>query len=334
MPRDLASVRLARLSDLVRLLGSRPVVSRQRLMEDLGLCNKRTLERDLLYLRDQFGAKIVWDRRHKGYKLFDPGSLTLFLSFSKQEAIALVAGLDMACHFLPHLQNACGALWGKLRTALPATLAHEASRLARGVVVSLPVSSLDPRIFQILLEAVERRQIVRGHYVSPYGAQPVAKDVVLSPWGVFFRAHAWYLWAWSHSSEGERTYRISRFSTLLVTEKPAMEPPEDREVSGVAESAWYGFSGKTSEGVDIAIRVLPPLSRVVAETRWHVSQSIDVCPDGSVLLRARVPVLEEVARWVLASAPSAEVVEPLTLRDLVAQLARGVLARCGKTTTK
>jgi len=323
MPRDLSSVRLARLNNLLRALASASIVTRAELIEMLGNHTGRTLERDLDYLRRHFEARISWDPRRKGYILNSPGTFVMRLTLSEREATALVAGLAMTRHFLPHLDAACEALWGKIRTVLPEKLAAEASHLAKSAVVSLPISAFDPAIFETLLRAIRTGHPVRGRYTSPYDADPVEKPVMLSPWGVFFRAHAWYLWAWSHSSGGERTYRISRFTDLYITDEPAVAPPEDRSVTGFAESAWYGFSGGVA--TDIALRVLPPLSRVVIETRWHASQTIENCDDGSIILRARVPNLEEVAKWVLASAPFAIALEPAALRERVEALATEVL---------
>lgn len=325
MPRDLSSVRLVRLNDLLRILGSAPCVPRQRLLHELGGYTSRTLERDLDYLRSQFGTKVSWDFRRKGYVLHDPGAFMMHLSLSEREAIALVAGLGMACHFLPHLEGTCGDLWGKLRGALPEGLAGEAERLAQGTVVALPVSTLNAAFFETILDAIRRHRIIRARYTSPYAPVPEERPVTLSPWGVFFRAHAWYLWSWSHGSEAERTYRISRFAALDVTEEPALAPPEGRSVTGFAKSAWYGFSG--GELFDVALRISPPLSRVVTETRWHETQIIEVCDDGSIILRARVPDLDDVARWALASAPSAVVLAPEELRDRVEKLARSMLEK-------
>ena len=234
MPRDLSSVRLARLNNLLRALASASIVTRE-LIEMLGNHTGRTLERDLDYLRRHFEARISWDPRRKGYILNSPGTFVMRLTLSEREATALVAGLAMTRHFLPHLDAACEALWGKIRTVLPEKLAAEASHLAKSAVVSLPISAFDPAIFETLLRAIRTGHPVRGRYTSPYDADPVEKPVMLSPWGVFFRAHAWYLWAWSHSSGGERTYRISRFTDLYITDEPAVAP-EDRSVTGFAEA--------------------------------------------------------------------------------------------------
>lgn len=71
------------------------------------------------------------------------------------------------------------------------------------------------------------------------------------------------------------------------------------------------------------------MSHIVVETTWHPSQKIEECPDGSIILSAEVPHLEEVAKWILATAPFAEALEPPELRQKVVELARRVMGRHG-----
>ncbi len=331
LPRDLSSVHLARLNALLQLLASTTYLSRKRLYEKLDYTNCRTLERDIAYLRESFGASIRWDYKHQGYVLESSGTFMMHLDLSGSEATALVAGLGMAGHFLPHLQEGCNSLWQKMQTALPERLASQARKLAQSTVVALPVSSLDPGIFSRILSALGRKCTLSARYTSPYDSPPVTKHYHLSPWGVYFAGHAWYLWAWSHTStpEGERAFRISRFSDIGITDEKAREIPEDRDLVTYAKGAWYAFSG--GEPQKVLLKISPPMSRVVAETEWHTSQQIEECPDGSIYLSAQVPHLEEVAKWVLASAPYAEVLEPQELRQRVAELAEGVKERHGKS---
>ncbi len=331
MPRDLSSLRLTRLNTLLCLLASRAntCLPKETLYEQMDYSNSRMLERDLAYLRQQFGAVIRWDHEQKGYILESSGSFMMHLSLSGNEATALVAGLGMATHFLPHLQEDCNSLWQKMQCALPEQLASQAQKLAQSAVMALPISTLDPDKFSKILQALGRKRTVEAWYTKPNAPEPKEEHYHLSPWGVYFRAHAWYLWAWSHTStpEGERTFRISRFNQISMTNETARKIPEGKDVTTHAGGAWYAFSGGKKRKV--RIRVYPFMSRIVRETTWHPSQKIEECPDGSIILSAEVPHLEEVAKWILATAPYAEALEPAELRQKVVELARGVMGRHG-----
>lgn len=327
MPRDISSVRLARLNDLLRFFREKENVAREDLFTQLPYTHPRMLERDLAYLREQFQVQISYDFRRKVYVLENPGTFVVRMALSEREAMAVASGLEMVRHFLPHLNESCRLVWEKLRTVVPDHLARNAELLARSSVVSLPVSAMDPEHFEVLLGALHRRHAVETQYVSPYSPKVTARGYRLSPWGVYFRAHAWYLWAWSHDAEEERVFRVSRFRKVGLSSAPYVEPPQESDVMAFADGAWYARGGK--EGHHVEVRIVPPLSLVVAETRWHATQRLETAADGAVTLRACVPSLEEVAYWVLASAPFAEAREPRELREMVRKLAAQVRALHG-----
>jgi predicted DNA-binding transcriptional regulator YafY len=59
---------------------------------------------------------------------------------------------------------------------------------------------------------------------------------------------------------------------------------------------------------------------------WYPEQKIRKNKDGSILFTAKVGNLEEVSRWVLASADCVEILEPAELKDLVRKKASRLLA--------
>ena len=63
------------------------------------------------------------------------------------------------------------------------------------------------------------------------------------------------------------------------------------------------------------------LADSMREIKWHPTQKTEELPDGSLILTAQVPHLDEVARWVLAGAPNAKVIEPDELKYLVKEFA-------------
>jgi predicted DNA-binding transcriptional regulator YafY len=313
LARDVSSVRLSRLNRLMLLFYQHARLSRKEIFREVGYASGRTFERDVEFLRDEYGVEIVYSRASRQYSMCSRGTFILNCTLDEREALALSAGLSMARHFLPHLGGTAGGLWGKLKALLPEELAQQGDELGRSAVVALPVSSVDPEIFEIVLDACRTSQVLELSYTSPYG-DGLPRTHKVYPWGVFFRAHAWYLWAGNAQYPDTGTYRISRIdSARPAVNAPFVAPPEEEDLQSYASSAWYASAGKACEPV--RIKALPPLSRVVAETVWHPSQQIEELDDGSIILSATVPDLDEVARWILASAPYALPVEPPELKE-------------------
>ena len=142
-------------------LASGDPASKQRLMRDLEYTQSRTFERDISFLRDEYAAEIAFDRKKKGYILKGKGRFLLTLDLSERDVTALSAGLRMAAHFLPHLEKDCGRLWNTLRTAIPETLAQQGDALGKCAVVTLPVSPVDPGIFETITGAITKKRMLR-----------------------------------------------------------------------------------------------------------------------------------------------------------------------------
>lgn len=318
MSRDLSSIRLSRLNSLVLAFYSTPRMTKQEIMNCLEYSNQRTLERDLAFLRDEYAVDIEYNRSMRQYVFHGRGKFLVSTTLTEREVTSMAAGLKMAAHFLPHLEGPCQDLWGKLKGVLPEGLPEKGEKLALSSVVALPVSSMDQAVFETLVNAVNDKKTVRLRYCSPYGDCETREHVVC-PWGVYFRAHAWYLWSWSCEKDHPMTLRIGRISSIVAYGTPPyVEAPHDQDVESYASSAWYGCAGE--EIHDVAIEVKPPLARVVGETVWHPSQKIEERDNGSILLTATVPNLGDVARWVMASSPYARVIQPLELINQIHDL--------------
>ncbi len=312
MPRDISSVRLSRLNRLMMLFHRYPRLSREDVLAGVGYASGRTFERDAEFLRDEYGVEISYSRETRLYSLCSRGTFILNFTMGEREVLALSAGLRMAEHFLPHLREEVSELWSKLKALLPEDLARQGDELGGSAVVALPVSTVDPEVFEAVLDACRSARTLEIAYTSPYGDRAPRSHVVY-PWGVFFQAHAWYLWAGNAKYPDTGTYRISRISSVRqAPDIPRIDPPEGEDLRSYASSAWYACAGRACR--EVAIRVMPPLSRVVAETVWHPSQRTEEREDGSIILRASVPDMGEVVRWMLASAPYALPLEPPELR--------------------
>ena len=321
MPKEMSSSRIRRLNSIMERLCSKPEVSGAELRGLKGTSSSRTFQRDLQYLREEFGTEIDYDPSRDSYSLLNRGSFVMVISMNEAQIQGLAAGIKIASHFLPHLKDDLSDLWGKLSTAMPARLIKQGEALGSSTVVATPVSTVNPRTFHLLIDAINKKTPVRFSYTSPYESSPEPKERVTSPWGVFFQAHGWYLWASHPDVPDGVTYRISRIDTPLIWPNGVyLERPQGQEISDYASSCWYAYRG--GEDVEIELNISPPLSLVIPETTWHPTQKIETKEDRSATLRATVSenALGSVARWVLASAPFVTVKGPESLASEVTHL--------------
>lgn len=323
MPQEISSSRISRLNAIMEKLCSRQKISGSELRGAGKNTCSRTFQRDLRYLREEFRTEILYDKSSDTYSLSNRGTFMLFLSLKESQVQGIAAGLLMASHFLPHLKEDLSDLWGKISTTLPSRLVRQGETLGRSAVVATPVSSVNPKVFDLLIDAINQKIPVRFCYTSPYTPSPEPKERLTSPWGVFFQAHAWYLWASHPDVPDGVTYRISRIESLISwPDGKYQDKPGGQDLCNYASSCWYAYRG--GDEVDIELKITPPLSMVIPETIWHPTQTIEVIDDRSAILRATVSenALGAVARWILASAPFVTVNAPEKLRDEVNELVK------------
>ena len=75
----------------------------------------------------------------------------------------------------------------------------------------------------------------------------------------------------------------------------------------------------------VRIKFHPAVRQYITETRWHASQQIEDLPDGSFIFTVEVSEPREVGWWALQWGAHAEVLEPESLRQEMAETARALV---------
>ncbi len=73
----MSSLRIERLNHLLHVLKSNEYIPRKTLIAECAYVSARTLESDLRFLRNSFGAKIRFSRKNMAYHIEDSGKYIL-----------------------------------------------------------------------------------------------------------------------------------------------------------------------------------------------------------------------------------------------------------------
>lgn len=324
MPKDISSIRYTRLLKIIALFQYKKEVSRREL-ETVGeyqikndpykYHQNRTLQNDLDFLRDQ-GADIQYDRRRKKYVLKNDNSFVINLKVSKREIEALSAGLKMASHFLPHLDHEASSLWEKLAIYIPTKYTERGNDLAQSTVIAIPVAPVKDDIFNTLIEAKYKKSAIRIKYSSP-DKEP--REWILSPYDFYFRGNAWYMISFNHKHKALSIHRISRIIRAEFSSEKYVPAEEGGFSDDFTATAWHITPGH--EKHFFKVQLFENLASSMLEIKWHPTQKTEKLPDGSVILTAEVPNLDEVAKWCLAGAPNVRIIEPEELKAKVKEFA-------------
>jgi predicted DNA-binding transcriptional regulator YafY len=321
--------RTERFYKIDRLLkGGRPV-PRQRFLDALEV-SPATFKRDLEYLRDRFGAPIVYDRSAGGYRLdtSDPDTAHWELPglwFSDEEILALLT----VEHLLESIQpGLLGPQIEPLREKIRHILGrgdHSAEEVIRRIRV-LPMASrrLNPDRFRTIAAGLlSRRRLVLSHFRRHSGE---TLERTVSPQRLVHYRDNWYLDAWCHLRDGLRVFSVDAVAAVRVLEDKARHVADavmDRELA-----AGYGiFAGRETKTA--VLRFSPFRARWVSRETWHPEQRGVFQKDGAWRLEVPYSNPTELVMDILKYGRDVEVLRPKALRQQVAAELTAALGRYG-----
>jgi len=319
-------VRSSRLLSILLLLQTRGRMTARELAAELEV-SIRTIYRDVDSLSEA-GVPLYGDRGPTGgYQLLD-GYRTRLTGLTMDEAGTIfLAGMPGPAADLG-LGTVLATAQLKLLAALPTELRARAGRIRERFHLDAPgwFRSTDPTPhLATVAQAVWNQRRLRIRYGRPSGD----RERVMDPLGVVLKSGVWYLVALRGGEP--RTYRVSRIEDAEALDERFERPPDfDLAAYWAASTAAYERDVPRMEAV---VRVDPAqlglLDTLVGGTTLHQAEQLPDGgdPEGWMRLRLEIDWPEDAAARLVGMGGALEVVEPAELRDRVADLARGSLAR-------
>lgn len=313
--------RLARVMRLLELIqghgrwNAKEIAAKQE-------CSERTVYRDLDVL-ELAGVPFYFDESANCYRVREGWSFPV-LNLTPDEIVE--QGISTAIGKAANLQPGSSprATTDKLSAKLNAKageLLAEAEQVVQVLGLNLADHSKHSDIIRTAQWALIQRKQLTGQYQSPYQAKPV--QVRLHPWRLALIKQAWYLIARPLDSDAPRTYRIARFKTLRMVDRP-VELPEKFDLCDYLGNAWAVYRGDRS--YDVELLFTKEAATLVTETNWHPTQQVHRNKDGSAIVRFKVDGLNEVVYWVLNWAGRVTVLNPPELRATLVEYLKKALA--------
>jgi predicted DNA-binding transcriptional regulator YafY len=201
--------RLYAIGDYVRRHAPAPVAA-SSLAARFGV-TRRTIERDLLALREA-GVALASDRgAHGGVRLQTSGRTLLALTPAEVTALLLAATVAQDMPFAAAARTATG----KLAEALPPATRVQVDELRRRIQIVPPrMPAGTRRVRATLEEAVRTSRVVRLRYTDRHGQQ-TERDV--EPAGFYGGPAGWALVAWCRLRQDGRFFYLNRIGRAELT---------------------------------------------------------------------------------------------------------------------
>lgn len=318
--------KVERLYHLHNILNQRRTpISRHDLMERLE-CSQATLYRLVAELRDFLGAPLEQDPDTRGF-YYDRSYEQPFelpgIWISPGELQALLTARQVLGNVQPGLlEGELERLQGRITNLLRQKGVEADEGDARIHIQAVAGRPVPEHLFQDVLGALVGRRRLHISYHGRSRDEVSERDI--SPQRLTQYRNSWYLDAWCHDAGGLRSFALERIREQQVLEEPSQEV--EAKVLGAHFDQSYGiFSGPARHTAKL--RFTPEMSRWVSEERWHPDQRGAFDDQGAWLLELPFNHHRELVMDILRYGPEVEVLEPVFLRDAVAEAARETAAR-------
>ena len=294
-----------------------------KLAEELGV-SARTLQRDIISMRDRMGLPIEYDpseRRYgytrdvAGFPLMQMTDEELLALLVAREAIRLYEGTPYA----PMLERA----FKKLALPLASVVNFDAADVPGAISFSANGrADVDPDVFNTVLQAVLDREEIEFDYVKPWEPDMVQHWRAARPLHVCNRGGMWYLIV--RNEQGRNwSLALPRLRQVRRT-GDYFKPGDIFSPDSHFEGAFGVFRGDKKETHKVRIAFNAYAGALVSERIWHKTQELRPLKNGGVELRMTISALDEVASWVLSYAGSAKALAPAALVSRVRAAAKAM----------
>lgn len=308
-----------RIYALIRLIQTRRFPNAATFIKELEV-DRRTILRDIDYLRDRMGIPICYNNRERGYFLSESVESIPLLEMSESDLLWLFVGqhlLQQAAN--DELANQVRESFQRISNLFGSTISvrwEQLSALLSSKTTGLGAAEL--RTFRAISEGLSRHMEIRFDYQKSTKA-PVERRRVCPVHSAFVNGQ-WYLFGYDLARTATRTFVFSRMSKVTVTTK-SFEPSG---LPAISELLQHGFGVKHSveKPTHVKLRVSSDIAHLIRERKWHASQKITPQEDGGLLLEFKINTFRELSNWICSWGPRMEVLEPLALRKSLAKTLR------------
>jgi len=274
----------------------------------------RTVQRDLLFLRDRLRAPLEFDPARNGYRYTDATYQLPFFRLTEGELVALFLAERLlrqyrGAPFEEELRRA----FAKITAALPDAVSLDLGGVAAALSVTpTAVPEQDVATWRLLCEAVLRQRRLELDYWTASRDELARREV--DPYHLTRIDQDWYLIGYCHRRRDVRMFAVVRVRSARATGATFARPADFRVESYLGDS----FRAVRGDGrYRVELRFAPAAAGRAAEKVWHRSQTTQRLADGSLRLRLEVSDLREVKRWVLGWGAECTVLRPAELRRMV-----------------
>lgn len=284
--------------------------------------SRRTILRDIEFLRDRYQAPIECDRTRKGYYYADPTFAIKNVILSEGDLFTVSTVLPLLEQYKnTPLEDSFRNIMSKIVELLPEQVSVDTSFLNKDILfISDPLPKIEEQVFNSIFRAVKIRSVLIFAYKS--AGRPDFKQKCINPYHVICQKGNWYVIGFDHNSGDIRIYALSRIKNIAETGE-YFEIPQDFSLSDHIDPS-FGIWNNPEAPEEYELLFAPSLANYITEREWHKDQQVRMNEDGSVTLIFSTNQKQQVQSWVMGFGTAVRVMRPKWLSEKITVGARKV----------
>ncbi|OBY77819.1 transcriptional regulator [Paenibacillus sp. KS1] len=166
-----------------------------------------------------------------------------------------------------------------------------------------------PNYLLPIMEAIVAQKTIRVIYHTQSRNAESEREV--DPYCLVPREQRFYLIGFCHRNEEIRMFRMSRLRHVEMTNSSFDKG--DFNIQQYMKHTWSVHRGETL--ITFKVKFQPDVARYIKEEEMFVRPKMTDMPDGSLLFEATVNHEQGFLNWVAQYGPSAEILEPQSIRE-------------------
>lgn len=314
-------IRSHRIVMLDRLFHENDFLTVEKIMSTFEVC-KRTVQRDIDFLRDRYQAPIS-KIRGKGYYYSDKTFALKNFSLTEGEMFAITSILPLMEQYKnTPLENSFRNIAIKLKELFPEEILINSSFINDSIkLISDPLPKIDEKIFSYVFDSIIKKISVEGEYISL--KRNGYEKKLFDCYKLVCQKGNWYALAYEHKSQEIKIFSLSRMKNIKMTNF-SFTIPQDFNIENYVD-LYFGIWNNKTKPVEYELLFAKEIALYIREREWHPKQVIRHNADGTVYLKFKSNQDQEIKNWVRSWGNLVTVLSPKKLKDELVENAKKVL---------
>jgi predicted DNA-binding transcriptional regulator YafY len=286
----------------------------ERLAQALNV-GKRVIYNDRTFMLDRLKAPLATDRNRGGWYYTDTAYSLPNIMATQGELFAFFLSVEIAQRYMgTAFQEPLLSMLDKLAQTMTGDISVDLETLRQHYsFVPPPLLETNPQHLMTLHQAIQARQLI--HLAYHANTTNEFSERIIEPYHLHNLKGDWYVLTYDPAKDDKRTFHVGRIQSCRLLPNTFVRR-ESLSIPTWLKEAFGAEGGGTP--VEVVIRFTEFQSRWIRERKWHDTAKPFPLPNGGVELRLWTSGLGEVRRWVMQFGAQAEVIQPDSLRQQIA----------------